>query len=79
MTKSQILAVSCATTLDGGRRRVKSITLDVMEADVTSHPSLGCVLNITEVTRVFTDLETKASRSVTTSLRSSCENSQSDS
>lgn len=72
MRQSPILVVSSATTLDTQGRPVKSITLDALVADVTWHPSLDCVLNITEATQVFTVLGTKVSLNTTGSRKNIC-------
>ena len=72
MKQSPILVVSSATTLDTQGRPVKFTTLDVLVANVTSHPSLGCVLNITEATRVYTASGTKVSLNTTESRKSTC-------
>ena len=74
MRQSPILVVSSATTLDTQGRPVKSITLDALVADVTWHPSLGCVLNITEATRVYTASGTRVSLHATGSRKNFYEN-----
>ena len=72
MKQSPIWVASSVTTLDTQGRPAKFTTLDVLVADVISHPSLGYVLNITEATRVYTASETKVFSLCTESRKSTC-------
>lgn len=74
MRQSPIWVASYVTTLDTQGRPAKFTTFDVLAANVTTHPSLDCVLNITEATRVYTASETKVSLTATESRKNTCEN-----
>jgi len=72
MKQSPIWVASYAITLDTQGRPAKFTTFDVLAANVTTHPSLGCVLNITEATRVYTASETKVLLNATRSRKNIC-------
>jgi hypothetical protein len=72
MVRSRILAVSSAFFSNLDEPLAKSTTFAVMEGDVTTHPSLDFVLNITEVTQVCMDLEPKVLKKDMKPAKNSC-------
>lgn len=72
MMRSRILAVSSAFFSNLDQPLAKFTTFAVLEGDVTTHPSLDFVLNITEVTRVCMASEQKGLKSDTESAKNSC-------
>lgn len=72
MKQSPIWVASYATTSETQELPAKFTTLDVLVANVTTHPSLDFALNITEAIRVYTASETKVLLNVTRSRKNIC-------
>jgi hypothetical protein len=74
MSKSHHLGAYYVDTLTLDKRRVKSITSDVLAVNVTMPLLLVYAQNIIAVTRVSMDLGTKDLKSTTASANTNCLN-----